>query len=93
MPERGTKYRGSTPSNPLFGGPQGRAMSAPKRNGNGPHYAESNEGLADQVGGFMAEPASGAQGLNVQFPPPTRGKAVVDVNADENGTARKGGRQ
>lgn len=56
MGERGTKYRGSTPSQPLFG----KGMDAPARGGPGgpgmrPQYHEARDGIAIQAGGDMPE--------------------------------------
>lgn len=50
-----------------FEGPQGRATQAPGREGVGPYYDEAHNGLALQDGGYMAKPASGSEGLGVEF--------------------------
>jgi hypothetical protein len=56
MPERGTKYKGSTPSNPLFGkGMDGPAHPGPGGPGVAPQYGEARDGLAPQAGGDMPE--------------------------------------
>jgi hypothetical protein len=65
--KRSKGYNLSTPSNPLFQGPQGQANTLGGRRGLGPNYDEATAGLAPQDGGAMAEPVSGHQGLGVKF--------------------------
>lgn len=56
MSERGTKYKGSTPSNPLFGAHMdGPAHGGPRGPGIAPQYHEAIDGLTAQAGGDMPE--------------------------------------